>query len=648
VRLGASDGTATAPASTVTITDVDEEFWDSFDLTGLGAVALPAGADRVRVSVQLGGTSAWVDGPAGATAALPAVSLADVTGIRFVFDRADGGLLSRSAPAADWSASATLAVRLRDATRTAATPVAFPGTIDNRVVAVSSRTDGAFPSATDDATDVFTLQTGSRQIDVSKSPEGNVHTVYPGTVVPWTLTFTNTGTGYLTVSTLTDQLPTHLSFDFENPAFATSAGGSLSTDVEYSYDEATRALTFDWPAGGDRMTPGETFTVTLGLTLEPGLLVSERATNTMTVATVENLAACTNQSGNGQGVVAGSPATECATTNFVQPTPGASLATYKGVKGDIASDLVSGAVNTATAGGACVVDSEGYYRSPCAANTAIGSTDEWKLLAVNSGTEAYRSLTLVDPMPRAGDRMLATGGARGSAFQPVFDGAQGVRVTGAPAGSTVAWQVSTDAGACVGTGTSTWNADPSCTANNWVDGAGYTGDWAAVTALRVTVDFATSAAGVLPPAGSLKVLYTSTNLPASAALPGGAPVDAPVAAQYAWNQFGAHAVLVSGATLQRAPVKVGVRLAESALAVTKTVTGAAAGFAPSEFRADVACTVGGVPVALGGRGSVVLDAGNALTSRLDHLPLGSTCTVTESGNVGSVPPRSRTSTISRR
>ena len=641
VRLGASDGTATAPASTVTITDVDEEFWDSFDLTGLGAVALPAGADRVRVSVQLGGASAWVDGPAGATAALPAVSLADVTGIRFVFDRADGGLLSHSAPAADWSASANLAVRLRDATRTAATPVAFPGTIDNRVVAVSSRADGAFASATDDATDVFTLQTGSRQLDVSKSPEGNVHTVYPGTVVPWTLTFTNTGTGYLTVSTLADQLPSHLSFDFENPAFSTSAGGSLSTDVAYSYDEATRGLSFDWPAGGDRMSPGETFTVKLGLTLEPGLSVSDRATNTMTVTTLENLSACTNQSGNGQGVVAGSPATQCATTNFVQPTPGASLATYKGVKGDIASDLVSGAVNTATPGGACVVDAEGYYRSPCAANTAIGSTDEWKLLAVNSGTEGYRSLTLVDPMPRPADRMLATGGARGSAFQPVFDGAAGVRVTGAPAGSTVAWQVSTDAGACVGTGTSTWNADPTCAANGWINGAAYTGDWAAVTALRVTVDFAATAGGVLPPAGSVKVVYTSTNRPASAALPTGAPVDAPVAAQYAWNQFGAHAVLVGGATLQRAPVKVGVRLVESALAVTKAVTGAAAAFAPSTFRADVACTVAGVPLALGGRGSVVLDAGNALTSRLDHLPLGATCTVTEAGAVGEYGESSR-------
>jgi len=641
VRLGANDGSATAPASTVTITDIDEEFWDGFDLTGLGAVTLPAGADRVRVSVQLDGTSTWVDGPAAATAALPDVVPSEVTGIRFVFDRADGGLLSNTAPAADWSASATLAVTLRDTTRSAATPVAFPGTIDNRVVAVSSRTDGAFSSATDDATDVFTLQTGSRQLDVSKSPEGNVHTVYPGTVGPWTLTFTNTGTGYLTVDTLSDVLPTHLSFDFENPAFATSTGGTLSTDVAYSYDEANRSLGFDWPDGGDRMSPGERFTVTLGLTLEPGLSVADRATNTMTVTTAENLAACTNDSGNGQGVVAGTPATECGTTNFVQPTPGASLATYKGVKGDVAGDLVSGAVNTATPGGTCVVDTEGYYRSPCAANTAIGSTDEWKLLAVNSGTEGYRSLTLIDPMPRLGDRMLATGGTRGSAFQPVFDGAAGVRVTGAPAGASVAWQVSTDAGACVGTGTSTWNADPTCGANAWSDGAGYTGDWAAVTALRVTVDFAPSAAGVLPPAGAIKVVYTSTNAPASTAVPGGAPVDAPVAAQYAWNQFGAHAVLVSGATLQRAPVKVGVRLVESALAVTKSVAGAAAGFAPSTFRADVDCAVGGVQLALGGRGTVVLDANNALSSRLDHLPLGATCTVTESGAVGEYGESSR-------
>ncbi|MET0910128.1 MAG: hypothetical protein ABWZ99_11710, partial [Ilumatobacteraceae bacterium] len=432
VALGATDGTATAPANTVTITDVDADFWDRFRLTGLGATALPAGADRVSVDVQLNGAAAWVPGPVGATAVLPAVALDQVTGIRFTFSRADGALLSRSAPAADWSASASLRVVLLETTRDAGAPIAFPSTVDNRVDVTSSRTDRVFAAATDDATDDLGLATGSWQLDVEKTPAGNAHTVYPGTLVPWTMSFSNTGTGYLTIADLTDQLPSHLSFDFENPVYSTSAGGKLSTDVSYAYDEATKRLSFAWPSGANLMAPGEKFTITLGLTLEPGLQVNDRATNEMIVTTVQPLAACTNNSGNGQATLPGLAVTECGTTNFVQPTPGASLATYKGVKGDVDSALVSGAVNTATPGGPCLVDSEGYYRAPCAANSAIGSTDEWKLLAVNSGTESYRSLTLVDPLPRLGDRMLATGGNRGSTFQPVFDGDFGVALSGAP------------------------------------------------------------------------------------------------------------------------------------------------------------------------------------------------------------------------
>ena len=641
VALGATDGTATAPANTVTITDVDAGFWDRFRLTGLGATVLPAGADRVGVDVQLNGTATWVAGPVGAAAVLPAVALDQVTGIRFTFSRADGALLSRSAPAADWTAGAGLKVVLLEATRDAGIPIAFPSTVDNRVDVTSARTDGVFAAATADATDDFGLATGSWQLDVEKTPAGNAHTFYPGTLVPWTMSFTNTGTGYLTVAGLTDQLPSHLSFDFENPVYSTSAGGALSTDVTYAHDEATKRLSFAWPAGENLMAPGEKFSVTLGLTLEPGLQVSDRATNQMVVTTVQPLAACTNTSGNGQGTLAGLAATECGTTNFVQPTPGASLATYKGVKGDIDTALVTGAVNTATPGGPCLVDSEGYYRAPCAANTTIGSTDEWKLLAVNSGTESYRSLTLVDPLPRLGDRMLATGGSRGSTFRPVFDGDFGVALSGAPAGSTTTWQVTTDAGACVGTATSTWNADPTCTANAWVAGTSYTGDWAAITALRVIVDFSTSTTGLLAPAGSFKVVYQSTNQPVSAALPGGAPVDAPLAAQYAWNQFGAHAVLESGATLQRAPVKVGVRLVESAVAVSKTVAGAAAASAPTSFRVDLACSVAGVALDLGARSTLALTAGNGLTARVDHLPLGSSCAVTEQGAVGEFGESSR-------
>src|SRR5690606_31582657 len=55
VTLGATDGTSTASAEVVTITDTTPEFWGAFELTSLGAITWPAGADRARVDVQLDG-----------------------------------------------------------------------------------------------------------------------------------------------------------------------------------------------------------------------------------------------------------------------------------------------------------------------------------------------------------------------------------------------------------------------------------------------------------------------------------------------------------------------------------------------------------------------------------------------------------------
>lgn len=632
VTLGASDGVATLAAHRVVIEDTDADFWDSFDLTGLGAVALPSGSDQVRVDVQLDGGSAWTLGSFAATAALPAVDATKITGIRFTFDRADARVFSNTTLPGDWTASAVLNLKLRDTLRASGDAVPFPSVIDNTVSVTASRTDGIAEAKTKTASDDFPLTLGTFRLDVSKSPQGNTHTVAASETVPWTLKFSNSGTGFLTIEDLVDTLPSHLSFDFGNPVYSTSAGGLLSTDVNYGYDPVSKKITFSWPAGANRMAPGETFTIVLGLILEPGLIVTDRATNQMVVTTAQTLGACLNTSGNGQGVLADVAATQCGTTNFVQPTPGSSLAAYKGVKGDINGTLTSGATNTNKPGGPCVTDDEGYFRSPCAANSVIGGTDEWKLLVVNSGTENYRSLVMVDPLPAVGDRLLAGGSNRGSTFSPVFNG--DLTVTGEPAGSTVSWQVTTSAAPCVGTGSSQWETNPSCTGSTWVDGASYTGDWADATAIRIQFDFSTSVGGVLPPAGAVKVVYHSTNEVRSAALPGGAPATASPTKEFAWNQFGAQAIMVSGEKKQRAPVKVGVTLVEGPLQVSKTTSGAAVGYAPTSFQADVACTIAGENIEMGTSAILSLTAANGYTARVDTIPLGAECTVSERGALG--------------
>ncbi|HWI31746.1 MAG TPA: DUF5979 domain-containing protein [Microbacterium sp.] len=634
VQLEATDGDATVATQQVTIEDATPEFWNRFRLVSLDDVQLPAGADRVQVDARVGDD--WVEGVPSATAVLPGVPVADVTGIRFVFTRADGGVFSNTAPPADWVATAEMTVRLLDTVRGTDDPIPFPSTVDNTVSTESARVDsGVYAAAASDAADQIALQTGTFALDVAKTPEGNLHTVEAAETVPWTLTFANSGTGYLTVDGLVDTLPGSLEPDFSTaPTFETTPGGLLSTDVTFTYDPATRALRFDWPDDARRMAPAERFTITLGIVLQPGLSQGQRATNQFVVTTAEPLSACTNTSGNGQGVLPGLPATECGTTNYVEPIPGASLATFKGVKGEIDGDLVDGAVNTVTPGGPCVADAEGYYRSPCAANTVIGATDEWKLDAVNSGTVGYRSLTIVEPLPTPGDRQLATGSARGSTYRPIFDGAAGLDVS-AVAGATVQWQVTTAADVCVGTGSgSNWPADPTCASAGWTGSDAFTGDWADVTGLRVLVDFTTTASGFLAPGGAVTVRFQTVNAPATADDPDLGPIDVPVVDAFAWNQFGAEAVLTTGANLRRAPVKAGVTLVGGPIEVRKLIEGPAAAFAASAFRADVACAAAGATLELGSAATVTLDAANAFVARIEGIPLGAECTVAEQGEVG--------------
>jgi uncharacterized repeat protein (TIGR01451 family) len=642
VRLEATDGEATVATQRVTVEDSDSDFWNRFRLVSLDGVQLPAGADRVQVDLLVG--DEWTEGVAAPTATLPDVPLDDVTGIRFTFTRADGDVFSHTAPPEHWAATADLTVRLLDTVRGTDEAIPFPSTIDNTVETESTRVDdeAAYPAATADAADAIALETGTYAIDVAKAPEDNVHTVEAATTVPWTLEFTNAGTGYLTVDQLTDTLPTSLEPDFsEAPTFETSAGGLLSTDVTFDYDPATRQILFTWPDDGRRMAPDETFTITLGIVLQPGLTQGQRATNQFVVTTAQDLTSCTNTSGNNQGVIAGLPANECGTTNYVEPIPGASLATVKGVKGEIDGDLVDGAVNTVTAGGPCVADSEGYYRTPCAAYTVVGATDAWKLDTVNSGTSPYRSLTIVEPLPTPGDRMLATGAARGSTYRPVFDGAAGMDIA-APAGTTVRWQVTTDADVCVGSGTgTTWPSDPTCAAQDWTDGAAFAGDWSEVTGLRVLLDFATTAAGSLAPGGSVVVRFQTVNEPATAADPDLAPIDVPVTDQFAWNQYGAQAVLTDGNTLRRAPVKAGVTLVSGPIEIRKEITGPAAAYAADAFLVDVACTVAGVDLDLGSAATVTLSAENDFAARIDGIPLGAECSVSEQGEVGEFGETSR-------
>lgn len=649
--LTATSGTgtdaATVPTNEVRLEDTDADFWNAFRLDSLGAVTLPAGADQAKVDVQVNGSTTWVEGVSSPTAALPA-SVTDpstITGIRFTFDRADGGLFSNTAPPAPFTAAAVLNLFLRD-TLLSGDPILFPSTVGNTLDAVSHRTDqpAIFPDATSDGSDDIALDPGTHSLDVSKTPSGGIHTVLPGTSVPWAMTFTNTGTGFLTVDTLVDTLPNDLDWDQVPPTFSTTAAGTLSIDPDVEYAVLGRTLTFTWPDGGDRMSPGETFTITLGLILQPGLGPADSATNQMVVTTDEDLTSCSNISGNGQGTVPGLDAGQCGTTNFVSPVAGSGIVTVKGVRGDVVDSLVTGATNTVDPAQACVPASDGFYRYPCVANTRVGGTDLWRVTGVNSGTVPLTSLVLVDPLPHPGDVLLATGSARGSTWRPVVD--PSFPLDGVPAGSqipvgtTVTTQVTTDADVCTGAAGTAWNADSTCSGNVWIDLAAFTGDWSDVTGVRALFDFSTSVAGSLAPGGSVSIEAQTINVPLSAASPDGAPTSAPVGSEYAWNQNGATAVPTSGAPIQLAPLKAGVMLLSGPLEITKTVSGDAAQYAPESFPFTVGCTVAGVPVDLGAQASVDVPTNDSVI--VTGIPIGADCDVTEAGDPGSNGETART------
>ncbi|MDQ7991217.1 MAG: DUF5979 domain-containing protein [Propionicimonas sp.] len=648
VTLGATDGTSSVAAESATITDADSGFWAAFRFAELDSVTQPTGADRTRVDVQVDGGPGWVQGVAASVAALPdGIDPDAITGIRFVFTRADGRPFSATAPSRDWSASAVFTVELRDG-------VAFPGAVTNDIT--TEATHRGYPAVDSSAAAGVTLSTGTPRLDVRKDPGVNPKVVEPGVSVPWTLTFTNAGTSYLRVNQIVDDLGPWLRYDGEEPVFASS--GALPTTGITTSQSGPDNITFTFPADAPRMAPGDSFTVTLGILLVPGLSAQQRATNSFHVDTAETLGAgaCVNTSGNGQGTLSGLAANQCGTSNFVTPQAGALLFGEKEVRGEVDGSLVDGASNVVNPGLPCTAEPGAFYRTVCVPYTTIGATDEWRIGAANTGTVPYSTITLVDVLPTPGDRLLATGAARGSAWRPVLDLDFGLRETvvsgfaadGVPAGTRVVTEVTTASDACVGAGSgSAWSSDPTCSSHpsgtGWQTLASYDGDPAAITALRVSLDFTATAAGSLPPGGSVHFLYRTTNQPWRAGdLPTADAIEPALQASsspIAWNQTGVSATLATnGQRISRAPERSGVQVAAGALAVAKTVSGTNAGAAPDAFTFDLACTIGDgdggmVPVLLGDAATVSVPA--AGTSRVDGIPLGATCTVAETGPLGS-------------
>lgn len=635
--LHADQGTATASTTQVVVSDVEPAFWDAFELRSLTGVTMPHGATSVHIDVQLNGGSSWTLGQTvSSSPTLPAVDLTQVTGLRVVFERG-GGLFSVTAPAAGWSTNITFKVRLRAALRDSGAAIAFPGSVANTATATVQHPDLGSDSAS--ASRSLTLDPGTFKVDVEKRRPNA--TSPAGQTLDFRLIVKNTGTGYLDNPIVVDQLPVDpllvlaggaLLFDpTSETTYSTSAGGILPvTGVNVAYDDTTRRITFSWPSGS-RLAPGETYTIVVPLQLAPGLPASYGdAINRMTFTSDRHLSACTNVSGNGEGATQSGDDTTCSTTSRVQAITQSAISSFKGVKGDVDAAGVStrGAVNVNNAATPCVADPEGFYRNPCAANTVVGGTDLWKVQFTNGGNEPARDATVVDVLPTPGDVYLMTNASRGSTFRPVFAGDVTLNATGLAAGTKLSkWEVTTTSNPCP-----SYSSNPTCSAATWVDGDTFAGSYGDITALRFQFSFddVIESPGFLPPAAVVGVTYQTINSPTTSASDHRAPVTAPVTDQRAWNTFGVYATFGSSTRIVE-PVRAGVQLASGPLQVEKVKDGITASYAPTSFGATVSCTVAGVAVVLPASGALTLAATNGIpyASRVDGIPLGSVCDITE-------------------
>ncbi len=501
----------------------------------------------------------------------------------------------------------------------------------------ATSTHPVFGTASKSANASLSLTTGTFSVDISKTP--SVSSSPAGEYIDWSMVFSNTGTGYLNNPVIVDSLPVDSGLAAGGPllydptlvpTYTDSSGGILPTSgVTVAYDSSTRKVAFTWPAGS-RLAPGEKYTIVLSLQLMPGLQATYGSVvNTMTFSSDRTLAGCTNTvSGNGRGVTLSNPA--CSTTNVVTTFAASGISTFKGVKGNVTGTSTSGAVNTTDATIPCVADSDGYYRSPCAAYTVVGGTDRWKLQVTNGGNVPATSAVVVDSLPKNGDTFLKTSGSRGSAYAPTFAGNLQQDATSIAAGTTMSWEYSFTSNPCPAFAT-----DPTCTTATWSASSGLSSsDYSKVTGIRITFAFS---GGSMVPGATLAVTYDTVNTPTTSPSDGRAPVTASTTPQRAWNTFGVHATFGSGFLDRNVePIKAGVQLATGSLQVNKVITGASAAYAPVSYTMNVACTVAGVSIPLPSSGVLAVSSASTVpySSRIDGIAVGADCLVTENASSG--------------
>ncbi|WP_172836211.1 DUF5979 domain-containing protein [Microlunatus soli] len=655
------------------LTDDDQTFFNAYDFTGFGDFAFTAPIDRVRVDAYTGGTftaaggdvvrtgGQWVNGTAGTALALPDGVTADqVQGLRFTFTKADGSIWENPS---NPTQTVLLQVQRRDDLRSGG-PVTtdlagndpMPGEDDPGVSSddvhgenrAADTVNGEPLTAEDDATDSILYQHSQNSVEVNKTPTGAQP---PAADIPYTLTFTNNGQTPITNPVITDHIPSDAdgpllvkdpdladgdsgyTYALQGDAPDPPNGSALPTDAAGTADEVTVAedptlLTFTFPEG-TVLEVGQTYTITTALQFRTGLPGNTDVTNTTGITGDRPWDECAQSLDDDSG--------ECQASTTVYPTRAGAL---RGVKMVKANDDELGVLNTRDDPDGCQPNDDGFYVSGCVPVTKPGGTDTWRFEFTNTGNLPQDKVYAIDRLPTPGDTGAITSLERGSQWTP-----EPFRLSfaGATKGTVSQIRVSydTDQDLC----TEDLDSLQGCPDGEWTalttvddpqpgDGIDLPAD---ATAVKIETDFVED---MLQPTGSVS-FDAQTRAPAQSETAGQDTI--------AWNTVAVAAETNDDGNLALAPKsegnKVGAALATGPLEVEKRIEGPAADHAPEQFQLTLHCTSSGEDVDLGDNATITVTPGQP--TRVDDLPWGSECTLSEDDAAGASDFDATTVTVGR-
>jgi hypothetical protein len=578
-------------AKTPAKNDPNAGFWNAFQFNGLDSNAISFSDDDylvsegvAKVSLCVYGpfdstTDGWKCSPASTQPTLPVAAdqYSQIHGVKAVFTSASGNTLPLK-----WSAKFAFTVKLRPTDGT------FEGKAINWVEATA--TDGV-STVLKGASDSITWTDGSHILGLNKATSERI--VEPGdattaTSLPWDLTFSNEGTGTISVTSLTDPLPTGLNYvrvpsgdnagaDYEVVKHFVPDGGTskLSETPTFAID-GDNNITLTWPSGTNLLLPGESMTLRFYTWLSIGVYADgAEIKNTFTVHTGNDLEDAENTvKGKGVSFSTSDPKQASAWDNTTVSAPDALKETI-GVVGRTGTAYNE---NHPTTECKPLLTKPGeseprFFTNPCVSRTTLNADDEWLLHAVNSGPTPISDATLFWELPVAGDTMIVDGAQRESTFRPRLE-KDTLQVqllsNGDPISDTsYSVEVSTTPQACQGA----WNeltgnseAVP-CTAagSQWTPLKNFK-SWDNATALRLTVTFSDDYP--LPSGGTIDVSYKTKDIDDDL-LDGSAVQQAPAQpgatptphTEFAFTQYGTSYRYVQQQNHKRiAPSKVGVVL----------------------------------------------------------------------------------------